>query len=94
MVGEIRLDNLKCFKHVSVKLKEEFAHHIILPFVSTTIKRGYNMKGITFFLLLASLQFSFAHISISTSPIPPVELTSFTAQVEDSVVHLSWTTAT
>lgn len=93
MVGEIRLDNLKCFKHVSVKLKEEFAHHIILPFVSTTIKRGYNMKGITFFLLLASLQFSFAHISINTSPIPPVELTSFTAQVENSVVHLSWTTA-
>ena len=52
------------------------------------------MKGITFFLLFVAYHSSIANVLINPSPSPPVELTSFSGQLEDSIVHLSWTTAT
>jgi hypothetical protein len=51
------------------------------------------MKIIISFLLLLSYYSTYAHTSIEASPIPPVELTSFAVQLEDSYVHLFWTTA-
>ena len=52
------------------------------------------MKRITFFLLFVAYHSSFASVLINFSPSPPVELSSFTGQVEDSIVNLFWTTAT
>jgi hypothetical protein len=49
------------------------------------------MKTIISILLLLSCQSIFARTI--NSPIPPVELTSFTGQVQDSYVQLLWTTA-
>ena len=52
------------------------------------------MRGITFFLLFVAYQSSFANVLINPSPGPPVELTYFSGQFEDSIVQLSWMTAT
>jgi len=50
------------------------------------------MKTTISILLLLSCQSIFSRTI--NSPIPPVELTSFTGQVENSYVNLLWTTAT
>jgi len=50
------------------------------------------MKGITLILLFVSCPSLFASVIISPSPNPPVELSSFTGQVEDGSVHLFWNT--
>ena len=50
------------------------------------------MKTIIGLLLFLSCQSIFSRTI--NSPIPPVELSSFTGQVENSSVHLVWTTAT
>jgi hypothetical protein len=51
------------------------------------------MKIIISFLLLLSYNSTYANILIGHSPVPPVELTSFAGHVENSYVHLFWTTA-
>jgi len=52
------------------------------------------MKTIISILLLLSCNFSYAYVLVGISPLPPVELSSFAGQFEDSCVHLFWTTAT
>ncbi len=51
------------------------------------------MKGITFFLLLVANPSLFSNVFLNTFPSPPVELTLFTVQAEDSLVNLYWSTA-
>jgi len=58
LVAKIRLDISKNFNHVLINKIKEYAHQIILPFFINHKKR-YNMKGITFFLLL--ITFSALH---------------------------------
>jgi hypothetical protein len=51
------------------------------------------MKVIISFLLILSYNSIYAHTSIKYSLNPPVELTSFTGQLEGSYVKLLWNTA-
>jgi hypothetical protein len=61
--------------------------------IKSIILEGIKMKVIISFLLILSYNSIYGYTSIRHSLNPPVELTSFTGQLEGSYVKLFWATA-